>query len=58
MTLTERVRRRCWHALNPQTANVAGVTIATLQQFVAYQYVMADGQIAALATYFNIKEAA
>ena len=56
MTITEQVRCRVWHSLSPSTAGVADCSLGNLQQFLVYQYVMSDAQIAALATHFSIKQ--
>jgi hypothetical protein len=52
--LAERVRDRVWHSLCSDTADVAGITLAELQQVPMGGRQLSPEQVAALARYFGI----
>jgi len=58
MPIKEAVRRRVWHALSPHTAEAAGVSLATLQQFITGSASLSEQQIGDLARYFGMRETA
>jgi hypothetical protein len=47
------LRSRAWTALNPQTAQAAGMTLGPLQQWLVSAYTPTPVQLQALARYFG-----
>jgi len=54
--LSERVRRRLYHALEPTVATIAGLDLQQLQQAAIGALPLTDVQVTALARHFDIKE--
>jgi hypothetical protein len=55
--IRKAVRDRLWLSLSPETAEAAGVSLATLQQFLIGES-LSDQQIQKLARHFGIEERA
>ena len=58
--LAERIRRRLFHSLSPETSVAAGLghDLGSLQQLAIGAVPLTAEQTAALARHFNIKETA
>ena len=55
MNLTEKLRLRIWHALNPAIAATAGLTVRDLQQFIARVKVLTPEQERQLCLTLGVK---
>ena len=55
MPSIKAIRNRLWHALSPETALAAGMSLAQLQQFVAGAYTPAPEQIEQLARHMGLR---
>ena len=50
----KKLRARAWASLSPQTAEVAGISLGTLQQFLTGGASLSEQQLNALATWLGI----